>query len=581
MEHYMKQYEFWQNDPFFSPETRAELAEIAHDENEIKERFYQYLTFGTGGLRGVIGAGTNRMNNYTVALASEGFARYIDSLGEEGKKAGVCISYDSRLYSPEFAEITALVFAQHGIKARLFSSLHPTPMLSYAVRYYKASGGVMITASHNPGKYNGYKAYGADGGQLPPAAADIVLREMNAIEDIRAVKVMDKAAALEQGLLEYIPETLDNDYYAMLKTLSICPDLVAKHADMKIVYTPLNGAGNVPVRRILRELGCQQVLVVPEQELPDPAFTTCSYPNPEDRAALELAIQLAQKEKADLVIATDPDSDRMGLCVREKNGEYTVLTGNQIGTLLLEYILSAKAARNCLPDRSFAVTTIVSTRLVHKIAAHFGVKMYEVLTGFKYVGELIKNLDENGPDYYQFGFEESFGYLAGTSVRDKDAVVASMLITELAALCREEGMTVSERLQKIYEKYGYAEENTVSLTLEGLAGIAKIEKALQSLREKKVNEIASFKVKAIRDYRLGEKTVFHDDGKITVEKLTLPSSNVLLYEFEGDDWACVRPSGTEPKLKVYCGCYGASKEEVHERLLLRGEGILTAIKSLI
>lgn len=578
MANYHELYQIWANDPYFDAETHAELKDIAGDETAIKERFYRYLEFGTGGLRGIIGAGTNYMNKYTVALATEAFAEYISQRGEAAKAAGVCISYDSRKHSQEFAEITGLVFAAHGIKARLFSELHPTPMLSYAVRYFKAAAGVMITASHNPGKYNGYKAYGEDGGQLPPAAADVVIAAMNKIKDIRDIKPMDKAAAKAAGLFEYITPKMDEAYFDMLLKISINGDLVAKHKDMKIVYTPLNGAGNKPVRAIWKKMGFKNIIVVPEQELPDPEFKTCSYPNPEERAALQLAIDLAAKEKADIVIATDPDSDRTGCCVRLANGEYQVLTGNQIGMLLMDYVLSARQVRGTLPKNSFVATTIVSTRLAHQVAAHFGVKLYEVLTGFKYIGELIKNLDENGDAHFQFGFEESYGYLAETEVRDKDAVVGAMLLAELAVTAAEAGQTLADRLNDCYAKYGYGEEKTVSITLEGLAGIEKIKNALDKLRKQSVNEFAGYPLTARRDYQLRVRCGYRD-GKLWQEDLTLPQSNVLLYEFDGLDWACVRPSGTEPKLKIYCGCYGTDKAMVQERLAVRAAKIKAAIEA--
>ncbi|MGI6546060.1 MAG: phospho-sugar mutase [Fastidiosipilaceae bacterium] len=563
MNDYQSLYELWSTDEFFNQQTRDELRAIAGDDQEIQERFYQSLEFGTAGLRGIIGAGTNRMNIYTVAQATEGFARYIVSLGEEAKQRGIVISYDSRHFSPEFAEISALVFATHGIKVRLFDSLRPVPILSFAVRYYNCAGGVMITASHNPKQYNGFKAYGEDGSQMSPEAADVVMKEMHSITDIRTLSWIDKDQALADKTLEYIGKELDDAYIAMLKGLSINSDLIPGQADMKIVYTPLHGAGNIPVRRILKELGFNNVMVVKEQELPDPDFSTVENPNPEFREALELAIQLATKEEADLVIANDPDADRTGLAVRRADGTYQVLSGNQIGLLLMEYILSAKKQRGVLPEQSFVATTIVSTKLTKRVAQAYDVELFEVLTGFKFIGELIKDYDEFGDKHFQFGFEESFGYLAGTDVRDKDAVVASMLLAEMAATARTEGKTISDYLDDLYQKYGFGFEKTISITMEGIAGLNKIKEALADLRENKGARLGELKVNALRDYQTHERVDFVSN---TTEILDLPASNVLLYELDDLDWVCVRPSGTEPKIKVYSGAYGPDAEETKARL---------------
>lgn len=561
---YKKNYTLWSQDPYFDEKTRQELL-LLSDEKEIEDRFYRCLEVGTGGLRGVIGAGTNRINAYTVAHITEGLATFIEELGEKAKQSGVCISYDSRHRSEEFAEITALVLAAHGIKSFVFKTLHPTPMLSFAVRHLKATAGVMITASHNPAKYNGYKFYGEDGGQMPPESADKVVRYANQVTDYRTLRWLDKESAIQKGLLHYIDESLDEAYYQMLLSLSIQPDIIKKQKDLKIVYSPLHGAGYVPVARILKEVGFENIQIVQEQALPDSNFSTVSYPNPEEREALALSIALAQKEGADLVIATDPDADRMGAAVRLANGEYQVLTGNQIGMLLMDYILSSKQALGQLEEKSFVATTIVSTRLVHKIAEHFKVKLFEVLTGFKYIGELIKNLDENGDMHYQFGFEESFGYLAGTDVRDKDAVVASMLLAEICAVSAENGENISTRLENLYKKYGYGEEKTISLTLEGMEGIEKINRAISHLRENKSSKLNGISVKAVRDYKTSQRTLFLENESST-EALHLPVSNVLLYELEGLDWVCVRPSGTEPKLKIYAGAYADSRERCLEKL---------------
>ncbi len=550
-------YQTWSTDPYFDEKTRQELLAIKDDAKEIEDRFYQYLNFGTAGLRGVIGAGTNRINDYTVALASFGFAAYIENLGEEAKRRGVVISYDSRHYSDRFAEITACIFAAHGITARLFTSLHPVPLLSFAVRHYQCIGGVMITASHNPKQYNGFKAYGEDGSQLPPDAADIVLAEMRRYQDVRELSWPTKETALRSGYLIEIGEELDDAYMAQLQTLSIHPELIRQESDMKIVYTPLHGAGNKPVQRILKTLGFENVFVVKSQEEPDPDFSTVAMPNPEAREALTLAIELADQVSADLVIANDPDADRTGVAFRKTDGTYEVLTGNQIGLLLMDYILSAKTEQQTLEPNSFVATTIVSTKLTRKIAAHYGVKLYEVLTGFKFIGELIKNFDENGDQHFQFGFEESFGYLAGTAVRDKDAVVASMLLAEMAAVARAKQLTFADLVDQIYQKYGYAKEETVSLTMSGKSGLDQIADCMTKLREKGASGFSKLPIRVYKDYKK-QVAVDCQTGKET--PIDLPQSNVLLYELDGINWFCIRPSGTEPKIKIYYGVYGPDQD---------------------
>ncbi|MDI9498072.1 MAG: phospho-sugar mutase [Bacillota bacterium] len=556
-------YRIWSEDPYFDARTRAELAAIAADPLEIEDRFYKHLEFGTGGLRGILGAGTNRMNRYTVARATTGFARYIVSEGEEAMRRGVAISYDCRIGSPEFAEIAALVFASHGIHVYLFDELRPTPMLSFAVRRYNCFGGVMVTASHNPKQYNGYKAYGEDGGQMPPEAADVVLAEMNKVADIRTLSWISREEAIERGLVEIVGPDIDDAYNEMLLELCIDPEVIRRQKDIGIVYTPLHGCGNRPVRRVLASLGFENVHVVPEQELPDGNFPTVKSPNPEERSALAMGLDLAEKVGAELVIATDPDGDRTGLAVRLADGEWSVLTGNQIGLLLMEYILSAKERAGQLPDNSFAVTTIVSTKLGRRVAAAYDVRLFEVLTGFKYIGEKIKELDDTGLGHYQFGFEESYGYLAGTSVRDKDAVVASMLLAEMAAFARDRGQTMADLLENLYARYGYGLEETLSLAREGIQGTRAIQRAMANLREIRSEGIEGLPVSAIADYVAGDR---YDLETGTTEELTLPSSNVLYYELKGDDWICVRPSGTEPKIKVYFGAYGDDRDDVDRRL---------------
>lgn len=556
-------YDIWGKDPYFDEGTHTELAGIAGDETEINERFYRYLEFGTGGLRGILGAGTNRMNRYTIALATEAFARFVDSLGEQAKRRGIAIAYDSRNYSPEFAEIAARIFATHGITVYLSDELRPTPMLSFAVRSYNCVGGVMVTASHNPAEYNGYKAYGEDGGQMPPQSADLIMREMADITDIRQVTAITLEEGLKDGLIRMVGPELDVAYEAQLDALRINRETPARQSDMKIVFTPLHGTGNKPVRRILKQIGFDQVLTVPAQMMPDGDFPTVDSPNPENRSALQMAIDLADKEEASLVIATDPDGDRTGLAVRNADGEYEVLNGNQIGLLMMDYILSAKKENNALPAKSFAVTTIVSTRLARKVADHYGVQLYTTLTGFKYIGELIKDLDENGDQHYQFGFEESFGYLAGTEVRDKDAVVAAMLIAEMAASSRMTGGTLKDRLDRFYERFGYGMEGQISIQQEGKAGAERIQGLLSGLREKGKDALGTLQVRSRSDYATGVFDSYEDGSS---GELSLPQADVLMYQLEGDDWVCLRPSGTEPKVKIYYGAYGDDRDDVEKRL---------------
>ena len=570
---FMKEYEFWSTDPYFDEGTRNELIAIKDDKKEIEDRFYRDLEFGTAGLRGVLGAGTNRMNVYTVAKASEGLSKYILSEGEEAVKRGVVISYDSRHFSPEFAQITAQVLAANGIPSRLSNELRPVPVLSYSVRYFKAFAGVMITASHNPSKYNGYKVYGEDGGQVPPEAADAVLSNIEAISDIRTIKMMDIEEAKAKGLVTSFGPEIDEAFTNMLTKLVVDQEAINKQADMSIVYTPLHGSGNKPVRRILEAVGFKNIHIVKEQELPDGSFPTVSLPNPENPEALSMAIELAKKTDASLVFGTDPDSDRIGAAAKVvENGEvkYKCFSGNQMGLMLLDYILDSKKKLGTLPDKSFAVTTIVSSKLVKSICDYYGVELQETLTGFKFIGERIKLDDEFGDKHFQFGFEESYGYLSGVDVRDKDAVVAAMLICNMAADSFEKGETLADRLDHLYEKYGYGVEQTISCTLEGKEGIEKIGNCMVELRKELTecknlaeakNLLGGASVVAVRDYKESKRYVFTDSG-VDVEEITLPKSNVLLYELGGNkgiDWACARPSGTEPKLKIYMGVYDADE----------------------
>lgn len=550
-------YEFWLQNTYFDENTREELRKIKDDPKEIEDRFYKDLEFGTGGLRGIIGAGTNRMNIYTVRKASQGLANYIASQGEEAKKRGIVIAYDPRHMSAEFSMEAAMVFAGNGIKAYVFDELRPTPELSFALRQLNAVAGIVVTASHNPKEYNGYKVYGEDGGQLPLDASNAVLQEIEKIKDITQVDLLNKDESLRKGLINIIGSEIDDAYMQKLKTLSINTEIIEKVAGtFKIIYTPLHGAGNKPVRRILSETGFKNVLVVKEQELPDPDFTTVKSPNPEEKTAFAIAIELAQKENVDLIIGTDPDCDRVGVVVRNAAGDYVVLTGNQTGCLLLEYILSQLKLKGRLPLNSFAVKTIVTTELSRAIAAEYGVELVEVLTGFKFIGEQIKLMDEFGDKKYLFGFEESYGYLAGTFVRDKDGVVASMLIAEMAAYYKSRGMSLYEGLQEVFIKYGYYLEGITSFTMTGKEGSEKIKSTMTRLRNEKPEKFGSSEVKAFRDYLTSKR--FEVPGGKT-ENLTLPESDVLYYEMKDGSWFCIRPSGTEPKIKIY---YGVSSENL-------------------
>jgi len=574
MENFEKLYEIWSTDTYFDANTRQELAAIREDKTEIEERFYRDLAFGTGGLRGVIGAGTNRMNIYTVAKATAGLAQYIKNVGREAMDRGVVVSYDSRNYSPEFAAMTACVLTHAGIRVFLSDELRPVPVLSYSVRYFKAFSGVMITASHNPSKYNGYKVYGEDGGQVTLEAADEILSCMGLFEDVRKAVADSMETAAASGLLTMFGEEIDTAYTEMLAGLVIDQAAIDRHKDMSIVYTPLHGSGNKPVRRILSRVGFTNVHVVAEQEQPNGNFPTVISPNPEDPRALEMGVALARKVDASLVIGTDPDSDRVGVTVRTiENGQevYKPMTGNQIGILLLDYILSSKKALGTLPSNSFAVTTIVSSKLASSICDYYGVELQVVLTGFKFIGERIRIDDEEGDKHFQFGFEESYGYLSGVNVRDKDAVVSAMLIAGMAAQSQDKGQTLADRIEDLYKRFGYGFEDAVSFTLEGKEGVERISGAMRALRneleavktaDESAGLLAGIKVKAVCDYNTSTRFDFSGE-KVSTSAIELPVSDVLLYELDGEkglDWACVRPSGTEPKLKIYFGIYGADKD---------------------
>ncbi len=541
-----KAYEQWLTDFANDAETIADLQAIADKPEEIQDRFYTGLSFGTAGMRGVLGMGTNRMNKYNVRRATMGYAKYLMQDPENAKR-GVVIAYDSRKFSPEFAKDTALVLAKNGVPAYLFDALRPVPILSYAVRHLNAAGGVVITASHNPPQYNGYKVYGDDGAQLGPEAAEAVTGYIQALSYLDAVP-MDEEEAKKAGLLKIIGDKeVDDDYMQEIKTLCIQPDMLKEWGDkLSIVYTPLHGSGNVPVRRMLREIGITKVAVVPEQELPDPAFSTLKVPNPEDPTAFVLAEKLADEVHANVIFATDPDCDRLGVAVRGHDGVFHLLTGNQIGCVLLEYILSTKQKQGTLPANAAAVKSIVSTSLANRICDSYGVKMYETLTGFKFIGEKIQQFQDTGSNTFVFGFEESYGFLSSTFVRDKDGVNASLLISEVAAACEAEGITLYDRMQEIFKKYGYYVEKVVSTTLPGMDGLTRMKTIMKELRENPPKTLAGLKVTAVRDYL--NHTRVSESGKETMD---LPASDVLYYELEGGNWICVRPSGTEPKIKLY------------------------------
>ena len=557
-----KLYEEWLTSPVFDEATKAELKAIAGDDAEIRDRFYKDLEFGTGGLRGVVGAGTNRMNLYTVRRATQGLAKYIISKGVQTK--GVAISFDSRHFSPEFAEAAALTLNANGIKAYVFDALRPTPELSYAVRELKCTAGIMVTASHNPPEYNGYKVYWDDGCQITaPVDKDIInLVKDTAFSDI---KTMDRAEAEKAGLFNVIGAEMDDKYVAELKKLILSSDAIKKQAEnLKIVYTPFHGTGNVPVQRMLKELGFKKVYIVKEQEEPDGDFTTLEYPNPEDEKAFALALKLAKEKDADIVLANDPDADRLGVYAKdEKTGKYIQFTGNMSGMLLAEYELSVKKEKGLLKDDSTLITTIVSTNLAFKIAEYYKLNLIEVLTGFKFIGEQIKGFEEKGKGTYEFGFEESYGCLIGTHARDKDGIMAVVGLCEAAAYYMDKGLTLWDQMVNIYEKYGYFKEGIYTMTLAGEDGAKRINEILDNLRKNPPTELAGYKVIKTRDYA---NDVVKDLATGDTGTTGLPRSNVLYFDMTDDAWFCVRPSGTEPKIKFYAGIKGDSLEDSEEKL---------------
>ena len=560
---FMDEFNFWLEDDYFDQNTKNELLAIRDNQGEIEERFYKELEFGTGGLRGIIGAGTNRMNIYTVRKATQGLANFILKQGTQEK--GVAIAYDSRNMSPEFSDEAALCLAANGIKAYVFESLRPTPELSFALRTLGCTAGIVVTASHNPPEYNGYKVYWEDGAQVTAPKDKQIIEEVQSIKDYHTVKTMPKADAQAQGLYQVIGREIDDKYMAELKKQIIHPDVIAEVADdLKIVYTPLCGTGNVPVRRILSELGFKHVYVVPEQENPDPQFTTLDYPNPEDPKAFTYALRLAKEKDADIVLATDPDADRLGVYAKDAaTGEYVSFTGNMSGMLIAEYILRERTVTGTMPENPALVTTIVTTNMTRPITAAYNVKLIEVLTGFKFIGEQIKLFEQTGSNNYVFGLEESYGCLAGTHARDKDAIVAVMCLCEMAAWCKKNGRTVWDQMINLYEKYGYYKESQYSITKKGVEGAKEIEELMNKLRQNPPKSFGELTVKEFRDYDTG-KTLNLETGE--AGETGLPKSNVLYFDLTNDSWCCARPSGTEPKIKFYMGVKGTSLEDAQARL---------------
>ena len=569
-----EQYEFWCTAPYFDEQTKEELKAIEGEEKEIEDRFYKELAFGTGGLRGVIGAGTNRMNIYTVRKATQGLANYI--IKQRGEKKGLAIAYDSRNMSPEFAKETALCMAGNGIKAYLFDSLRPTPELSFALRQLGCIAGVVITASHNPAEYNGYKVYWEDGAQITYPKDEEIITEVNRVTDYVSVKSITEEEAKQKGLLEYIGKEMDDRYMEALKQLVLSKDAIKNQAkSLKIVYTPLHGTGNIPVRRILKELGFEQVWVVKEQELPDGNFTTVPYPNPEDKKAFELALQLAKEVDADLILATDPDADRLGIYAKDsKTGEYKSFTGNMSGALILEYELSRRKELKSLPKNGAIVTTIVSGKMAKEIAKAYDVTLIETLTGFKYIGEQIKLFEQKKDYEFLFGYEESYGCLVGTHARDKDAVVAVMALCEAAAYYKEKGMDLCEQMNHLYETYGYYKEELVTVTLKGQDGAKKIQSMMEQIRKNPPTNVGDYQVEEFRDYKEGTRKNMADGTK---KETGLPKSNVLYFQLEQGAWCCVRPSGTEPKIKFYIGVRGESLEGASTSL----QALTEAVKNMM
>jgi len=570
-----QEFSRWLSYAELDAELKEQLENMKQDEKKIEDSFYKNLEFGTGGMRGELGAGTNRLNVYTVRKATQGLAKFIEKLGEEAKKRGVVVAYDSRHKSPEFAMEVAATLGAHGITTYVFESLRPTPVLSFAVRHLHTVSGIVLTASHNPPEYNGYKVYGEDGGQLPPKEADELISYVNAVEDELTVEVADVEQLKADGLLHIIGQEVDDAYAAELNNVIINKEMVQKVGkDLKIVFTPLHGTSNISVRRGLEEVGFTDVTVVKEQELPDPNFSTVKSPNPEEHAAFEYAIRDGEKVGADVLIATDPDADRLGVAVRNHEGEFQVLTGNQTGALMLDYLLSQKKENGTLPENGVVLKTIVTSEIGRTIAKAYGLDTVDTLTGFKFIGEKIKQYEESGQYEFQFGYEESYGYLIRPFCRDKDAVQSVLFACEVAAYYKSQGKTLYDGLLEVFEKYGFFREDLVSLTLKGKDGAEQIQEMMATFRENPPKEVAGLTVVAVEDYKASIVTSLQDGHK---EEIHLPKSNVLKYQLEDGSWFCLRPSGTEPKIKFYFGVQDSSLQNSEQKLLTIKEDIMNRL----
>ena len=572
---YLEEYKKWCESPEFDEETKNELLKIKDDEKEIEDRFYKELEFGTAGLRGIIGAGTNRMNKYTVGKATQGLANYI--LEQKTEEKGVAISYDSRKMSKEFSMQTALILAANGIKSYLFENLRPVPELSFAVRKLGCTAGIMITASHNPPKYNGYKVYWEDGAQIVAPRDKEIIAKVRAVENFSEIKEMPQKEAEEKGLLNFIGKEMDDKYIEKLKSLILNPEVVKEQGKkIKVVYTPLHGTGNMVAERLLKEIGIENLYVVPEQKDPDGNFPTVDYPNPEDPKAFSLALELAKKVDADVVLATDPDADRLGIYAKDsKTGEYKNYTGNMSALLIAEYRISQMKEKNILPKNGMIITTIVSSNLTRAIGEYYNLKVYEVLTGFKNIGAIMRKAEENRDEEYVFGFEESYGCLIGDYARDKDGIAAVMALCEAACYCMSKGETLWDQMINIYKKYGYYKEEQVSIVREGAEGAEEIKQIMTNTRNKDIEKIGKYKVLKFKDI---EKDVEKDMATGNITKTGLPKSNVLYYELEDNNWCCIRPSGTEPKIKLYMGIKGESEEDAKNKLQELKEAMLEVVK---
>lgn len=571
-------YTKWFEYKFLNSNLKMELEKI-DDIDEIEDRFYKDLEFGTGGLRGIIGAGTNRMNIYTVAKATQGYSEY---LKKHFINPSVAIAYDSRNMSVEFAKAAALTFAANGVKVYLFESLRPTPMLSFTVRELRCEGGIVVTASHNPKQYNGYKVYGQDGGQITDETAKEIIGYINNMDIFNDVKSISEEEAISKGLLNYIGEEIDKVYIEKVKSLVLRKELVREKAkNLNIIFTPIHGSGLMPVKRVLTELGFKNINIVKEQEMPDGNFPTAPYPNPEDKSVFALALEMAKDINPDIIYGTDPDADRIGVVVKDNNGEYKVLTGNQTGMLLAHYMLSTLKERNELPANAAVIKTIVTTEGVRKIVESFDAELIDTLTGFKYIGEKIKEFEVNNSNTFIFGLEESYGYLAGTFVRDKDAIISATLITEMTLYYKEQGLTLYEALMKLYEEYGYSQEYLVSIDLQGKEGQAKIAKCIDTLRNNSLTNVNGVKIVKEFDYKLSKEITYNENGEIEIGEINLPKSNVLKYILEDNSWVVIRPSGTEPKMKIYLSVIGGSFKASEEKLKIFRDDVMKKINNIL